>query len=59
MQEIIVGIIVMVCLYLTIRAIIQFFKRINHSSNPCDGCNGCELKNKKADFCGKSKPKVW
>ena len=49
MQGILVGIIVLGCILFVIRRIIQYFRRINHQINPCEGCCGCDLyqKNKK------------
>lgn len=53
MQEIIVWIVVIACLLLFIRAIIQYFKRIKEKANPCEGCSGCCASKKKPDECTK------
>lgn len=54
MQKIIVGIIILACLYWIIKRIHQYFKRISHKENPCEGCCGCDLYKKKQENCGKS-----
>ena len=59
MQGILVGIIVLGCILFVIRRIIQYIRRVNHQVNPCEGCCGCDLYQKKQENCVKSPPKVW
>lgn len=53
-QEIIVGIIALVCIAWTIGRIIRLFKRIKRKENPCEVCCGCDVYKKKQENCGKS-----
>jgi hypothetical protein len=42
MQEIILGIIILVCIVWVIRRTVLCFNRINHEDTPCEGCPcGC------------------
>lgn len=59
MQNIFVGIIVLGCILFVIRRIIQYFRRINHQINPCEGCCGCDLYQKKQENCTKKRSKIW
>ena len=43
-QEIIVGIVMLVCLAWVVRRTIHCFKRISRKDNPCEGCScGCSM----------------
>ena len=57
MQEVIVIIIVSGCVFLIIRRIVQYFKRINHQNELCNGCSGCDIYKKNKKFAQKSKGK--
>lgn len=42
MQEIIVGIVLLVCMVWIVRRTVLYFKRIKRKENPCNGCPcGC------------------
>lgn len=46
-QEIILGIIILLCFIWTIRRIVLCFKRIKRGNNPCEGCPcGCTMHKK-------------
>lgn len=46
-QEIVVGIVMLVCLVWVIRRTILCFNRIKKKNNPCDGCPcGCKTSHK-------------
>ena len=46
MQGIIVGIIVLICVGMTIKHIIQFIKKINRNKCACGHCDNCPMQNK-------------
>ena len=47
-QEIIVGIVILVCIVWIVRRTILCFKRIKHGGNPCEGCPcGCNTHGEK------------